>query len=153
MLTIISVLFVTFPDLVEFNHIPPLIEANVDEVNYVFNVTISAIVHYHDVEFIKDRIKFSMNFSGGAASIFRGLLKDSGSTVCYGRSRTTSVVCNHTLTLNTSRSDIPVNSTGEVQWEVQFWKSPTVSGRNITKLFFGMTPVALPENLHCCCMH
>ena len=137
-------LFVALSDLVEFNHIPPVIIANVDKMNDIFNITVSVIVHYHDVDFIKDRIKFSAIPSGGAAAIYRSLLQDKRSTVCYGRSHPGSVLCEHTLILNTSRSDINVNVTGDLRWTVRFWTSQRVNSTNVTKLLFGMN--TLPQS-------
>ena len=137
---------VVLSDLVEFAHIPPLIKANVDKVNYVFNVTVSAIVHYHDAEFVKDRIAFSRIPSGGAAVIFRSILQYTGPPICYGLPNTTSVMCDYTMTFNTSRSDTPMNSTGEMQWVVQFWKDKPVYSRNVTKLFFEMKPIVQHGN-------
>ena len=141
-------IFVCCPsDLVEFNHIPPVITANVDKVNSVFNITVSVIVHYHDVDFIEDRIKFSASPSGGAAAIFKSLLQVNRPAVCYSHSHPASVICEHTLILNTSRSDINVNVTGEVQWTVEFWTSQPVSSKNVTKLRFVMNPLpVLPQS-------
>ena len=118
-----------------------MITANVDKVNSVFNITVSVIVHYHDVDFIEDRIKFSASPSGGAAAIFKSLLQVNRPAVCYGHSHPDSVLCEHTLILNTSRSDINVNVTGELRWTVEFWTSQPVSSTNVTKLRFVMNPL------------
>ena len=134
-----------FADLVEFVDIPQLITANIDDTNYVFNATVSAIVHYHDAAFIQDRINFTyVNIAGGAGLIFRQLLSNSGSTVCYSLYNTTSVRCEYTLILNTLRSGASVNTNGSLQWKVEFWKSPPVYSRNVTKLSFDVNVATQP---------